>query len=562
MVGMKARYAILLPFFLSIAYLSGAASAASGNMTVNQTLLNFSAQYAQCKTVFTTSFLSDLQSASPKFSSYSQYSNTLQQYNSHLSQLALNGNVSAYESYQSGTYDRELDNISGNVSLRIKSANLSANALAKLRQQYNSSLATYNNCTSLKLKAYAEEKLSMFNQQIGAYQDEAVSLNALGIDTSNLTMLLATAQIQIVTPLSNAISSAKNNSQLLSALQEYCLFDGCGNGTNFHLAAHFGLDKLELVLGYLESDKNISASSLSGAQAHLNNASSILVTVGSKAYVDNQGKNIFANLSAASKEMTQAKKQDSFSRVKSAAKKVLDGYEATLSVDSSAVAKLAAQGMNTTQLNATLSGAETSIIAPLSSGLNSSTNSSQIVSLFNSYCLGNGCDNGTNYHLDTRLKLGEDSAYLAYQEARANATTLIIVNQSALSAAESDLSDVSSLLSTVGSGHFSGNQTAQISLYFIKFTASMKQAFRANLSSVSAVNAINGTVINAHRKHNNNGATTASSATSNGIGTHHPGATVSSNASVSGASGTSAGSNGINASVNASVSGGIKTHGK
>src|SRR5271157_3877610 len=232
------------------------------NLTANQTYLAAAAQYAQCKTNFTSAFIGQVTSAVPRLSGLGQYSAALQSDTSRLSSIAATGNVASFRSYLSGTYDPELNAISGNVSAQMRAANLSRNQTSQLRLLYNGTLATYASCRIDSIRDSASRKLDLFNDSIADYQKEANVLSQQGVNVSALDLLLQNAKSQIATPLAAAVGLASNASQISAALNRYCLFDGCRNGTNFHLAAHFELDRLTAEAGYLETGRTISSSEL------------------------------------------------------------------------------------------------------------------------------------------------------------------------------------------------------------------------------------------------------------------------------------------------------------
>jgi hypothetical protein len=479
-----------LLFVLAVlAFLVPANASFAQNASINQTLMQSAFINARCKTNFTVTYLGYITSAAPSLSSLGQYSTALQSDTSMLSSLASAGNITAFRNYVSGTFDPELKTIANNVSSAVRAANLSSNVISGLRQNYNATLASYKTCNINSIKQYALHKLEMFNGSIKSYQNQANNMASKGLNTSSLNQMLANAQSQIVNPFASAINAASNNSQISAALNEYCLFDGCKNGTNFHLAAHFSLQALTLQLNYLESEKNVSSSSLAGASADLDNASSILLSVGTKAYANGQADNIFDNLTAASKAMQQARQQDSFAKLKQNAEKIVGNYQKLIAGYQTSIGKLPS-GFNTTQLNMTLSQADTQVVGPLQAALNSSTNATQLYSAFRSRCLENSCANGTNYHIAANLKLEESQAYLAYLELKANASKYVTVNQIALAAAEGDINNASSIISLTGSAQFSQSQATQLANYFSNFTIALKSAFTTSRSKLTAVNKV------------------------------------------------------------------------
>jgi hypothetical protein len=475
---------VYFPFALSvIALLILSGTAFAQNLTVNQTYLIAAAQFAQCKTNFTSAFVGQVTAAVPRLSGLGKFPTALQSETSQLASIAATGNVSAFRAYLSGTYDPELNLISTNVSAQLRNANLSRNQTLQLRQLYNGSFATYSACRINSVRNAALKKLSLFNGSIATYQNEAGTLSQQGLDVGTLTALLQSAKSQIIAPFAAAINGATNASQITAALNQYCLFDGCRNGTNFHLAAHFELDKLTAEVAYLETNKNVSPSSLVFAQADLNNASSTLGAVGSSAYAASQSSNIFGNLTAASKAMQQSRQAQALSKARLAAASVIAGYNKTIGSYRTAIAQLAAKGIPTAALNQTLANATSSVIVPLQNALNSSANLTQLTSAFKARCLENGCANGTNFHLDVQLKLGEAQAELNYLSLRASQSANVIVNSTALSNARGYLANASALIGSAGGAQLSNGLISRVGAYSGNFTSALKQAYTVGRSA-------------------------------------------------------------------------------
>jgi hypothetical protein len=331
------------------------------------------------------------------------------------------------------------------------------------------------------VKQYALQRLGLFNASIKIYRAQAEEMGSLGLNVSSLYQILQNAQVQIISPFASAVSKASNSSQIYSAVNMYCLYDGCVNGTNFHLPSHFYLQALTLQLNYLRADKNVSAASLAPASAHLNNASAIIQSVGTKVYVDSQEGKILNNLTAASKEMQPAREQDALAKLKHVGGKVINNYQNLIAEYRKGIGELP-KGINTGQLNMTISQAESQVITPLQSKLNSSNNATQLYNMLHENCLGNICGNGKNFHLAAKLELDQDEAYLSYLGSKANASSNITVNRTALAAAQADVNGASALISTVGGSQLNQSQASQLASYFSDFTVELRSAFNFNNS--------------------------------------------------------------------------------
>jgi hypothetical protein len=114
------------------------------------------------------------------------------------------------------------------------------------------------------------------------------ALSAKGIDVSSLNKIISDATAQIITPLQNAVSSANDATSINNAIKGYCLFDGCANGINFHLAAKFEIAKLQIAFNKINSNQNVSQTSITQLQTDITTASGILTQVGTGQYSQDQ----------------------------------------------------------------------------------------------------------------------------------------------------------------------------------------------------------------------------------------------------------------------------------
>jgi hypothetical protein len=471
---------------IAVLAFSGAASAQS--LAANQTYLNAAARYAQCKTNFTVAYAGGAVFVVPKLSGIGQYSAVIESETSQLYSLAAAGNVSSFGSYLSGTYDPELNAIAKNFSAQIKAANLTKNQTAQLRLLYNRIYGVYLSCRMGPIMATALDKLAMFNQSIASYQNETSTLSQQGISTGGLTLLLQNAKAQIVVPLATAVAQAVNASPISAALAQYCLFDGCKNGTNFHLAAHFELQKLTAELGYLGANKSVSSSSLASAQSDLNSAASVLQAVGTAAYAGGQSSTIFSNLTAATKAMQQARQQQALASARQRAANVIGSYQNAIGSDRAKIAQLAANGIQTAGLNQTLQNATSQVILPLQNALNSSANLTQLNAAFKGLCLENGCANGTNFHLSDKLTVGVAQAELANLANKASAYgNVVTVNSTALSKAQAYLNNASAIIGSAGGAQISNALAGKLKAYSGNFTAAVKNAYIVTKNAAATV---------------------------------------------------------------------------
>ncbi len=423
----------------------------------NASVLSSAYAYADCKAVFATGYASYAASLGGNLSTIGKEGAFLGSDASELGSIASSGNSSAFSAYLHGSFDPELNSLSHNLTSTVRSSDLNATEMAKLRAYYNSSLTAYAACASNATEAFGSRILLRYNKSISEMSDTISALNSKGINTTNLTVLVQGAKTEIIAPLSSGLASAKNLSQAKTVVSEYCLFNGCANGTNMHLAARFTLEKLTLELSYLESKSNSSSTNTGFAEAssNLTIASQVLASVGTAAYSGNQSAEIWSSLNRASARMR-------FGETREAAEVKISEIDQNLHAYHGIEESLAARGLNTTQINSTLAGAESEVIGPLSATVNASANASQIRSAFGSYCISDGCPDGINFHITTRLEAEAINATFARYISRAN---LSAINQSLITSFHNYYSTAESEIADAGTSQIQANETVAISAY-------------------------------------------------------------------------------------------------
>ena len=144
--------------------------------------------------------------------------------------------------------------------------------MESLQSTYKSLRDTEDSC--FNTNAYAHLVLNYYTTALNLYQLRAQNLTNRGIDASNLLNLVDNARSQTVTPLQNGVNSATNSSQLRILLNQYCLYDGCVNGTNFHMAAKFETMRMADLLAAISPNATAAGlgSNVAAAQTSLNAA--------------------------------------------------------------------------------------------------------------------------------------------------------------------------------------------------------------------------------------------------------------------------------------------------
>ncbi|MBI5046679.1 hypothetical protein HZC07_03020 [Candidatus Micrarchaeota archaeon] len=258
-----------------------------------------------CKTDFTVGVINSVDSA-VNSSNLSRYATKLQADVTALQGYADRNDSEGFRSYVKGTYETDLRSTNSAVVDLRKSVRGNATR-GSMRSDYQNLRGTFESCRLAALKQYANAKVNGYERLLAQYNNKITNLSAKGIDTSILSTIVSDAQSQIVDPLKSAISSATNGSQVRMALGEFCLFNGCPNGDNFHLAAKFEIEKLNKQLAYIQANGNETGvqDKITDAQSALASASSALSSVGTNKYLPDQEQAVWSNIRTAAQDIKQ-----------------------------------------------------------------------------------------------------------------------------------------------------------------------------------------------------------------------------------------------------------------
>jgi hypothetical protein len=186
-----------------------------------------------------------------------------------------------------------------------------------LKQIHANARTAFVDCIKAADTAFAQARLMQYTKIISEYETKAKTLQDKNIDISEITTIISKAKEQILTPLSDAITS--NDANKLKTAMENCLFNGC-KGKNFHLEAKFETAKLSAILEKIK-DKAYAdtyAVQWQNAQNNLNGARIALETIGTAKYVEDEKKSIWDNIRLCAKTI-----KDIINGRKDAGKKVI-----------------------------------------------------------------------------------------------------------------------------------------------------------------------------------------------------------------------------------------------
>jgi hypothetical protein len=262
-------------------------------------------QEVVCRINFNIGVVNEFASQFPNASSNLQASLTTLQ--NDLSQVQSLGSSSDVQNFVRGQYSSDIKNVQSSIPTQ-QVRGLSISKRATLVSDYNQLMATYQQCEKANYMNIIQERINGYQIQIANFQNKTNALAAKGFDVTSLNQLLQNAQTQIVTPLQNSIANSNTVQQVQTAARSYCLFDGCTNGTNFHLEAKFDVTRLNIILTSLQNNStafNLDSGTISQAQQYLSDAQSTLNTVGIAAYQKGQSQTIFSDIQNASKIIVQ-----------------------------------------------------------------------------------------------------------------------------------------------------------------------------------------------------------------------------------------------------------------
>lgn len=243
-----------------------------------------------CRTDFTVGVLDSMIDRVPGASGLGDSVDELEEDTAQLQQYADAGDVDGFKTYLRGTYESHLRDAKQEVLEARRTANLSSDTRAELRADYDALRAEYDGCNFNGLKRAAQAKIDGYGRFLDRAEEKTNNLAGKGVETGGLLSLISDARSQIVAPLQSAVDAADNASEVKDAFGQYCLFNGCPDGTNFHFAAKFEIEKLDGILAVV--GENATAAGLGadvdGIQADLDSAEAGLVSAGTDQFNDKQ----------------------------------------------------------------------------------------------------------------------------------------------------------------------------------------------------------------------------------------------------------------------------------
>jgi hypothetical protein len=222
-----------------------------------------------------------------------------------LQDLADNGDIHGFRSYLWVVFADNMLDARQNAMEHRNQANMTHQVRLKLRSDYFDAKDDFDSCNAGALSHYADAKLDGYNVLLEAAEERAENLSEKGLDTSGLEELIDDAQEQVVGPLEDELDGAESAVEIREALGSYCMFNGCRDGFNFHMAAKWNIEKLDQILVLIEEDAESAGlgDDWDDASGYISDADDALSAVGDDQYEGTEHSDVWDNIRSASETL-------------------------------------------------------------------------------------------------------------------------------------------------------------------------------------------------------------------------------------------------------------------
>jgi hypothetical protein len=193
--------------------------------------------------------------------------------------------------------------------IRNNKKKLSNEEKTSFKEKYKELKQGYDNCITNSLKEYAQNRVDSFELIIQNHKNRTEALSLKGVDTTKLNEIINNGETEIINQLKEGIDSANNSKDILLVLNNYCLFNGCENGINFHLAIKYEIKKLEILSYMIKKSNNSSllTSNVTLINNYLSYLKKELLAINKIKYSPEKEKEIEDNIKKAYKEINNIK---------------------------------------------------------------------------------------------------------------------------------------------------------------------------------------------------------------------------------------------------------------
>ncbi|MBI2631469.1 hypothetical protein HYW75_00510 [Candidatus Pacearchaeota archaeon] len=262
----------------------------------------------KCKVSLTISYMDSLIEAGANLSSYSE---KLQSDISQIDAIVSSGNRSAFKDFVKDTFESDFKSSRDAINQWRKdnNKNLTKEQKASFRESYQNAKKTFDDCHKNSLLDLGNQRIELFEKIIAQYKERTDKFAAKGLDTAGMNKVLEGANTQVINPMKNALISANDSQSIKNILRKYCLFNGCKNGVNYHLAARYEMERLSATINFIKTKLNSTEydGKIKEAESNLNAAKGILSEIATSHNNDN-GKQIWNKATSSYKTLKNLNK--------------------------------------------------------------------------------------------------------------------------------------------------------------------------------------------------------------------------------------------------------------
>ncbi len=277
---------------------------------VKENLLAATSNALKCKTDFFVGVLNSMAANITSAENLTQYAVKLQNDSKQIETLATQNDLDALKAFIKTTYDPDLKSAREAVNSwrNSNNKNLTKEQKTSLKESYAKVEKDFNDCQLPAFKEMANRRIEEFNSHLAHYQNVTDKLSARGVNASAMQKVIDDARLQIIVPLQNEIANATTEKEVKDALKKYCLYDGCRNGINYHLAVRFEIAKLGATSEFLKTEGNLSryGDKISRMENSGHAAQALMKSIGNRAFNDG-GRAVNLNIGSAYKSLKETK---------------------------------------------------------------------------------------------------------------------------------------------------------------------------------------------------------------------------------------------------------------
>lgn len=257
---METKFIATILFAALLVYIVSAQPPAAAPGADKTALLDSALTDMKCKVTFETDFMNAIIEKFPSLSSsLSPHIDELQSDVSQLTQYSSQKDVMNYSMYVQVTFTPHLIDAADaqqkgleNQKGAVEDKEATKAKMRSLKSTFESLQTAQDSC--FDAREHANLMINYYNNSLNMYQARTKNLSDRNIGTDYLNNLVSNARLQILDPLQSGVKSATTPSEIRELLGKYCLYDGCLNGTNFHMAVRFETTRLKTMIEIINAD--------------------------------------------------------------------------------------------------------------------------------------------------------------------------------------------------------------------------------------------------------------------------------------------------------------------